>query len=186
MATGLTHSRSSIAPNQNLAGLRSEGCCEGLLSELWRFDGGERAISSKRGRISLYSPFRYGWSGPRSGQSESPILNQATASSIAPYRHWLGRTLKSSWARTFNWSHGCGRRFGAADRLSGRILSQIARPSRFGREGSTFTIAGLTAWAAIVTHGKTHPGEWVLLQGSRRRFHLCSPAGSADGGPPPS
>src|SRR4029078_10405512 len=33
-------------------------------------------------------------------------------------------------------------------------------------EAATFTIAGLTAWSAIATHGKTLPGEWVLLHGT--------------------
>jgi len=33
-------------------------------------------------------------------------------------------------------------------------------------EGSTLTIAGLTAWSAVMTHGKVQPGEWVLVHGT--------------------
>ena len=33
-------------------------------------------------------------------------------------------------------------------------------------EGSTLTIAGLTAWSAVITHGKVQPAEWVLVHGT--------------------
>ena len=33
-------------------------------------------------------------------------------------------------------------------------------------EGSTLTIAGLTAWAAVMTHGKVQPGVWLLVHGT--------------------
>ena len=33
-------------------------------------------------------------------------------------------------------------------------------------EGATLTTAGLTAWAAVVTHGKTRHGDWVLVHGT--------------------
>lgn len=33
-------------------------------------------------------------------------------------------------------------------------------------EASTMTIAGLTAWAGLVTFGRTRPGEWVLVHGT--------------------
>ncbi|MCH8027678.1 MAG: NAD(P)-dependent alcohol dehydrogenase [candidate division Zixibacteria bacterium] len=33
-------------------------------------------------------------------------------------------------------------------------------------EGSTLTIAGLTAWAAVMTHGKVQPDEWLLVHGT--------------------
>ncbi len=83
----------------------------------------------------------------------------------SPFRHWPAGSLKSSWARTFIGAMG----------VEGVLAQQIVYPAESlvklpdhldFAEGSTFTIAGLTAWAAIVTHGKTRPGEWVLLQGS--------------------
>lgn len=81
------------------------------------------------------------------------------------FRHWPAGTLKQSWATTFIGGMG----------VDGVLAEQIAFPADAlvkipsflsFEEASTFTIAGLTAWAAIVTHGKTRPGEWVLLHGT--------------------
>jgi len=81
------------------------------------------------------------------------------------FRHWPAGTLRSNWARTFVGGNG----------VNGILAEQIVYPSEAlvklpahlnFAEGATFTIAGLTAWAAIVTHGKTRPGDWVLLQGT--------------------
>ncbi|MFT5317296.1 MAG: NADPH:quinone reductase-like Zn-dependent oxidoreductase, partial [Chlamydiales bacterium] len=33
-------------------------------------------------------------------------------------------------------------------------------------QAATLPIAGLTAWAAVVTHGRAKPGHWVLLHGT--------------------
>jgi len=83
----------------------------------------------------------------------------------APFRHWPAGRLRQSWAGTFVGSSG----------VDGVLAEQVVYPSdslvkipphlNF-QEGATFTIAGLTAWAAVVTHGKTRPGEWVLLHGT--------------------
>jgi NADPH:quinone reductase-like Zn-dependent oxidoreductase len=83
----------------------------------------------------------------------------------APFKHWPAGTLKKSWARTFI---GCPGVDGVlAEQIVYPIDSLVKIPEHLNfKEASTFTIAGLTAWAAVVTHGKTRPGEWVLLHGT--------------------
>lgn len=83
----------------------------------------------------------------------------------APFQHWPAGTLRKSWAGTFIGGMG----------VDGVLAEQIVYPAdslvkiplhlNF-EEAATFTIAGLTAWSAVVTHGKTRPGEWVLLHGT--------------------
>lgn len=83
----------------------------------------------------------------------------------APFRHWPAGKLRQSWAQTFIGGGG----------VDGVLAEQVVYPADSlvkipphldFKEAATFTIAGLTAWAAIVTHGKTRPGEWVLLHGT--------------------
>jgi len=83
----------------------------------------------------------------------------------APFRHYPAGDLRSSWIRTFIGGNG----------VDGVLAEQIVYPADSlvkipehldFKEAATFTIAGLTAWSAIVTHGRTLPGEWVLLQGT--------------------
>lgn len=83
----------------------------------------------------------------------------------APFRQWPAGTLRPSWASTFVGGGG----------VNGVLAEQIAYPADAlvkipsflsFQEAATFTIAGLTAWAAVVTHGKTRAGEWVLLHGT--------------------
>lgn len=90
----------------------------------------------------------------------------------APFRHWPAGTLRSSWARTFVGGSG----------LDGVLSEQIVYPAdalvnvpehlSFA-EASTFTIAGLTAWAAVVTHGKTRPGGMGTSTRHWRGIDLC-------------
>lgn len=83
----------------------------------------------------------------------------------APFRHWPAGTMRLSWARTF--VGGMGVDGVLAEQLVYPSDALIKIPSHLNfTEASTFTIAGLTAWAAVVTHGKTRPGEWVLLHGT--------------------
>ncbi|MXX03288.1 MAG: NAD(P)-dependent alcohol dehydrogenase [Gemmatimonadetes bacterium] len=43
----------------------------------------------------------------------------------------------------------------------------VAMPSHFSyHEGATLPIAGLTAWASVVSQGRLQAGEWVLLHGT--------------------
>lgn len=83
----------------------------------------------------------------------------------SPFRNWQGGTLRDSSAGTFIGGMG----------LDGVLAEQILYPADSlikipdylsFQEAATFTVAGLTAWSAIVTHGKTRPGEWVLLHGT--------------------
>jgi NADPH:quinone reductase-like Zn-dependent oxidoreductase len=83
----------------------------------------------------------------------------------APFRCWPAGMMRPEWLRTFI---GGG---GVDGVLTEQILypadSLVKLPDHLSfDEGSTLTIAGLTAWAAVVTHGSTKPGEWVLLHGT--------------------
>lgn len=83
----------------------------------------------------------------------------------APFRFWPAGTLRPEWARTF--VGGAGVDGVLAERICYPATSLVKLPAHLSMdEGSTLTIAGLTAWAAVVTHGKTRPGEWVLVHGT--------------------
>jgi NADPH:quinone reductase-like Zn-dependent oxidoreductase len=83
----------------------------------------------------------------------------------APFRHWPAGTLRRDWSRTFVGGQG----------VDGVLAEQIIYPAdalapvpahMSFEQGSTLTIAGLTAWAALVTHGRVRPGDWVLAHGT--------------------
>lgn len=83
----------------------------------------------------------------------------------APFRHYPAGKMRSSWARTF--IGGMGVDGVLAEQVIYPADSLVKIPSHLDfKEAATFTIAGLTAWSAIVTHGRTLPGEWVLLHGT--------------------
>lgn len=83
----------------------------------------------------------------------------------APFKCWPAGTLKESWANTFVGGRGVDGVL--AEQIVYPVDALVKIPDHLDFiEASTFTIAGLTAWSAIVTHGKTSPGEWVLLQGT--------------------
>lgn len=83
----------------------------------------------------------------------------------APFRFWPGGMLRSEWARTF--VGGTGVDGVLAERIMYPALSLVKVPKHLDFvEASTLTIAGLTAWSAVVTHGAVRPGEWVLLHGT--------------------
>ncbi|REJ68110.1 MAG: NAD(P)-dependent alcohol dehydrogenase [Planctomycetota bacterium] len=83
----------------------------------------------------------------------------------APFRHWPAGTLRRDWSKTFVGGQG----------LDGMLAEQVVYPAdalvavpehlSFA-EAATLPVAGLTAWAAVVTHGQTQPGEWVLIHGT--------------------
>jgi NADPH:quinone reductase-like Zn-dependent oxidoreductase len=82
-----------------------------------------------------------------------------------PFRHWPAGKMNSHWIHTMVGGIG----------VDGVLIEQLVYPTEAlvkmpvhmsFEEGSTLTIAGLTAWAAVVTHGKTKPGEWVLVHGT--------------------
>lgn len=83
----------------------------------------------------------------------------------APFKHYPAGNMRASWIRTFIGGMG----------VDGVLSEQIVFPADSlvkvpehldFKEAATFTIAGLTAWSALITHGRTLPGEWVLLQGT--------------------
>lgn len=83
----------------------------------------------------------------------------------APFKHWPAGQMRSDWARTF--VGGAGVDGVLAEKVVYPADALIKVPDYLNFiEASTFTIAGLTAWSAIVTHGKTRPGEWVLIHGT--------------------
>ena len=82
-----------------------------------------------------------------------------------PFRKWPAGTLRLDWATTFIGVRG----------MEGILAEEVVYPSDAlvaiphylsDVEASTFPIAGLTAWSALVTHGRLLPGEWVLLEGT--------------------
>lgn len=83
----------------------------------------------------------------------------------APFRHWPAGALRRDWSRSFVGGQG----------VDGVLAEQIVYPAdalvpvpshMTLEQGSTLTIAGLTAWAAVVTHGRVRPGQWVLAHGT--------------------
>lgn len=83
----------------------------------------------------------------------------------APFRHWPAGRLRKNWAATFVGGNGVDGVLAEHIVYPMDALVKIPEHMDFP-EASTCTIAGLTAWSSIVTHGKTRPGEWVLLHGT--------------------
>lgn len=83
----------------------------------------------------------------------------------APFRFWPAGKLRREWAHSF--IGGAGVDGVLAEKLSYPEHSLVKMPDHLTfAQASTLTIAGLTAWAGLVTHGKLLPGEWVLVQGT--------------------
>ena len=82
-----------------------------------------------------------------------------------PFRFWPAGKLNSNWIRTM--IGGLGVDGILTEHLVYPAEALVRMPSHMSfEEASTLPIAGLTAWAAVVTHGKTQPGEWVLTHGT--------------------
>ncbi len=83
----------------------------------------------------------------------------------SPFKFWPAGTLRRDWAQTFVGRPGIDGVL--AEQVLYPAASLVKMPSHLSfTEACTLTIAGLSAWAAIVTHGHTRPGEWVLLTGT--------------------
>lgn len=83
----------------------------------------------------------------------------------APFRCWPAGTLRGDWARTF--VGGAGVDGVLAEQVLYPAGALVKLPSHLSfEEGSTLTVAGLTAWAGLVTHGGMRAGDWVLLEGT--------------------
>lgn len=83
----------------------------------------------------------------------------------APFKHYPAGKLRASWAGTFVGGRGVDGVLAEEIIYPADALVEVPEHLNF-QEASTFPIAGLTAWAAVAVHGKTRPGEWVLLQGT--------------------
>lgn len=83
----------------------------------------------------------------------------------APFRHWLRGKLTPKAMKTFVGGNGVDGVLSEYIVYPAKALA-IMPPHLSMEEGSTFTIAGLTAWAALVTHGKLGRNEWVLVHGT--------------------
>jgi len=82
-----------------------------------------------------------------------------------PFRFWPSGILNSNWIRTM--IGGLGVDGILVEQLNYPAAALVKLPSHMTfEEGSTLPIAGLTAWAAVVTHGNIRPGEWVLVHGT--------------------
>ncbi|NIP85293.1 MAG: zinc-binding dehydrogenase, partial [Planctomycetales bacterium] len=83
----------------------------------------------------------------------------------APLKQWPAGPLNRSWSKTFVGGQGVDGVL--AERITYPAASLLKIPPHLDfEEGCTFTVAGLTAWAAVVTHGRARPGEWVLVHGT--------------------
>lgn len=82
-----------------------------------------------------------------------------------PFRHWPAGKMRSDWMRSFIGGAGVDGVLSEKVVYPAESLVKIPEHLNFA-EASAFPIAGLTAWAAVVVHGKTQPGEWILLQGT--------------------
>jgi len=83
----------------------------------------------------------------------------------APLKHWPAGSLTRPWSKTFVGGQGVDGVL--AEQITYPASALVKLPSHLDFDaGCTFTVAGLTAWSAVVTHGKTRPGEWVLVHGT--------------------
>lgn len=98
----------------------------------------------------------------------------------APFRHWPAGKLRSSWASTFVGGNGVDGVLAEQVVYPEDALVKIPEDLNFN-EAATLTIAGLTAWAAVVTHGKIRPGEWLLLHGTGGVSSFAAQLGQALG-----
>ena len=83
----------------------------------------------------------------------------------APFLHWPAGRLSSDQMKTLVGAGGvdgvlCEKVLYPADAL-------VRMPTHFSYdEGATLPIAGLTAWASVISRGDVRAGEWVLLHGT--------------------
>jgi NADPH:quinone reductase-like Zn-dependent oxidoreductase len=83
----------------------------------------------------------------------------------SPIRTWPGGMLRSEWSRTV--LGGAGVDGVLTEKFCYPSESLVKVPSDLTfEEAATLPIAGLTAWAAVVTHGRAKPGDWILLHGT--------------------
>jgi NADPH:quinone reductase-like Zn-dependent oxidoreductase len=83
----------------------------------------------------------------------------------APFRNWPAGPLRTEWVKTFVGGNGLDGVL--AEQITYPAASLVTIPSHLNfLQGCTLTVAGLTAWSAVVTHGQVKAGDWVLLHGT--------------------
>jgi len=83
----------------------------------------------------------------------------------APFRCWPAGTLREEWAKSFVGGNGVDGVL--AEKITYPAASLVKIPSHLNfKQAATFPIAALTAWSAVVTHGRVRAGDWVLVHGT--------------------
>ena len=83
----------------------------------------------------------------------------------APVPAWTDGMLQRQWSRSF--VGGQGANGVLAEELIYPASGLVTAPKHLSHEqAATLVVAGLTAWAAMVTHGNAQPGQWVLIHGT--------------------
>ena len=83
----------------------------------------------------------------------------------SPFHTWLSGKMNSQKIRTF--VGGLGVDGVLIEKLVYPASALVKMPEHMSfEESSTLTIAGLTAWSAVMTYGKIQPDEWVLVHGT--------------------
>jgi len=83
----------------------------------------------------------------------------------APFRNWPAGKINADWMGTL--IGGAGIDGVLADQVCYPAGALVHMPAQYSfQEAATLPIAGLTAWAGVMTHGRVKPGEWVLLHGT--------------------
>ncbi len=92
-------------------------------------------------------------------------FREGTAVLNAPFKHWPAGKINGDWMQSL--IGGAGVNGILAERVCFPADALVPMPSHFSfHEGATLPIAGLTAWAGVMTHGQVKPGERVLLHGT--------------------
>lgn len=83
----------------------------------------------------------------------------------APFRYWPAGALRREYVEGF--LGGGGVHGVLAEKVTLPAAALVRMPTHLTfAEASTLTIAGLTAWSALVPFGGTRPGDWVLAHGT--------------------
>lgn len=83
----------------------------------------------------------------------------------APFRHWPAGKITLDRMKTLVGAAGVDGVF--SENVIYPADALVSMPSHFSyHEGATLPVAGLTAWAALISHANVRAGEWVLLHGT--------------------
>lgn len=83
----------------------------------------------------------------------------------APFRHWPAGRLRREYTKGFIGGGGIDGTL--AELMTYPAASLVKVPAYLSQlEASTITVAGLTAWSALVPFGRIRAGDWVLIHGT--------------------